>query len=55
MSKRMSIDRDRKPAAIAKEAFSKGKTVRQVALAKKVLSEAELNKALDPRAMTEPH
>ncbi|MCH7526410.1 MAG: class II fumarate hydratase [Planctomycetes bacterium] len=42
-------------AAIAKEAFAKGKTVRQVALEKKVLSEAELNKALDPRAMTEPH
>jgi fumarate hydratase class II len=42
-------------AAIAKEAFSQGKTVRQVALEKKVLSEADLNKALDPRAMTEPH
>lgn len=42
-------------AAIAKEAFAAGKTVRQVALEKKVLSEAELNKALDPRQMTEPH
>jgi len=42
-------------AAIAKEAYKAGKTVRQVALEKKVLSEAELNKALDARGMTEPH
>ena len=41
-------------AAIAKEAFATGKTVRQVALDKKALSEAELNNALDPRSMTEP-
>lgn len=41
-------------AAIAKEAFAEGKTVRQVALEKKVLPEAELNKLLDARSMTEP-
>ncbi len=43
-----------KAAAIAKEAHETGKTVRQVALEKKVLSEEELNQALDPRQMTEP-
>jgi fumarate hydratase class II len=41
-------------AAIAKEAYAKGKTVRQVAMEKGVLSEPELNAALDPRSMTEP-
>jgi fumarate hydratase class II len=41
-------------AAIAKEAAATGKTVRQVALEKRVLSEAQLNEALDPRAMTQP-
>ena len=53
-------------AAIAKEAFKSGKTVRALCLEKikagtlkkkdasAVVSEAELNKALDPRAMTEP-
>ncbi len=41
-------------AAIAKEAAATGKTVRQVALEKKVLPEAQLNEALDPRAMTMP-
>lgn len=43
-----------KAAAIAKEAFNTGKTVRQVAMEQKVLSEAELNKALDPMSMTKP-
>ena len=43
-----------KAAAIAKEAFATGKTVRQVALEQKVLSDAELNKALDPMSMTRP-
>jgi len=43
-----------KAAAIAKEAFKTGKTVRQVALAQKVLSEAELNETLDPMSMTKP-
>jgi fumarate hydratase class II len=41
-------------AAIAKEAAATGKTVRQIALEKKVLSEAQLQEALDPRAMTVP-
>jgi fumarate hydratase class II len=41
-------------AAIAKEAFKTGETVRQVARRKTTLSEEELNKALDPAAMTEP-
>jgi fumarate hydratase class II len=40
-------------AQIAKEAFSTGKTVRQVAIEHKVLSEEELNRVLDPFALTE--
>lgn len=43
-----------KAAAIAKEAFATGKTVRKVAREHKVLSDAELDKALDPMAMTKP-
>ena len=43
-----------KAAGVAKEAFAGGKTVRQVALEKGVLGEAELNKALNARNMTEP-
>ncbi|MFQ5412905.1 MAG: class II fumarate hydratase [Phycisphaerae bacterium] len=43
-----------KAAAIAKEAFATGRTVRQVAKAQNVLSDAELDKALDPSAMTRP-
>jgi fumarate hydratase class II len=43
-----------KAADIAKESFKTGKTVRQIALERKVLSEAELSKALDPRRMTQP-
>jgi fumarate hydratase class II len=41
-------------AAIAKEAYANGQTVRQVALAKGVLPEAELKQVLDPTAMTAP-
>jgi fumarate hydratase class II len=41
-------------AEIAKESAKTGKTVREICLAKKVLPEAELNRALDPVAMTEP-
>jgi fumarate hydratase class II len=41
-------------AAIAKEAAATGKTVRQVALEKRVLDEKTLAKVLDPRSMTEP-
>ena len=43
-----------KAAAIAKEAFATGKTVRQVAKEMKVLPEEELDKTLDAMAMTKP-
>ncbi|MBN1841803.1 MAG: class II fumarate hydratase [Deltaproteobacteria bacterium] len=39
-------------AAIAKEAYTTGKTVRDVARGKKVLSEAKLEELLDPMKMT---
>ncbi|MGA2233593.1 MAG: hypothetical protein ABSH22_22020 [Tepidisphaeraceae bacterium] len=39
---------------MAKESMKGGKTVRQVAVEKKVLGEAELQKALDPIRMTAP-
>ncbi len=39
-------------AAIAKEAHQREKTVREVALDKKILSEAKLNELLDPLKMT---
>jgi fumarate hydratase class II len=41
-------------AEIAKESARTGRTVREIARAKKVLPEMELNAALDPVAMTEP-
>src|SRR5690606_38857715 len=37
-----------KSAALAKQAYAEGKTVRQLALEQKVLPEAELNRLLDP-------
>jgi fumarate hydratase class II len=43
-----------KAAEIAKESMKTGKTVRQVAIEKKVLGDAELKKALDPMRMTSP-
>jgi fumarate hydratase, class II len=43
-----------KAAEIAKESAKTGKTVREIALERQVLPEAELRKALDPIAMTEP-
>jgi fumarate hydratase class II len=43
-----------KAAAIAKEAYETGKTVRQIAKEKNVVSDAELDKALDPTSMTKP-
>jgi fumarate hydratase class II len=43
-----------KAADVAKESFKTGKTVRQVALDKKLVGEAELNKALDAKRMTQP-
>ena len=44
-----------KAAALAKEAFKSGKTIRQLCQEQKILSDEELNKALDPWSMTEPH
>ena len=41
-------------AKIAKEAYRSGKTVREVALAKKVLPKHQLTKLLNPWKMTEP-
>ncbi len=43
-----------KSAAIAYEAFNTGKTVREVAREQGVVSDAELNKLLDPTSMTKP-
>jgi len=43
-----------KAAEVAKEAHAKGKTIRQVALARKLASPKQLDKVLDPRSMTEP-
>jgi fumarate hydratase class II len=44
-----------KAAAIAKEAFKTGKTVRQLCQEQKILDPNVLNDALDPMSMTEPH
>ena len=41
-------------AAIAKEAYQTGRTVREVALEKQVLPEEKLSEVLDPLQMTEP-
>jgi fumarate hydratase class II len=41
-------------AEIAKESLATGRTVREVARQRKILDEATLNRALDPRRMTEP-
>jgi len=41
-----------KSAAIAKQAYASGKTVREVAMEEGVLSAAELNRLLDPMKMT---
>ena len=43
-----------KAAEIAKESHKTGKTVRQVAQEKKLMSDAELNKLLDAHRMTQP-
>jgi fumarate hydratase class II len=44
-----------KAAALAKEAFKTGKTIRELCIEQNVLPKAELDKALDPWSMTEPH
>ena len=41
-------------AALAKEAFATGKTIRELCRQQKVLTEDQLNEALDPRRMTQP-
>ena len=41
-------------AAIAKESYATGKTVRQIAMEKKILPPERLNEILDPMRMTEP-
>ena len=41
-------------AELAKQAYQSGETIRQVALRRGVMSEEELNGALDPRAQTGP-
>ncbi|HEY8665992.1 MAG TPA: hypothetical protein VIL86_04965, partial [Tepidisphaeraceae bacterium] len=43
-----------KAADIAKESHKTGKTVRQVAREKKLMSDTELDKALNARRMTQP-
>lgn len=43
----------KKSAEIAKESLKSGKTVRELVLAQKLMSEKQLNKILDPYAMTE--
>ncbi len=42
-------------AALAKEAFKSGKTIRQLCREQKVLPDDVLDRALDPWSMTEPH
>jgi fumarate hydratase class II len=42
-------------AALAKEAFKTGKTIRQLCQEQKILPEDLLNEVLDPWRMTEPH
>lgn len=44
-----------KAAALAKEAFKSGKTIRQLCEDQKILPADQLAKALDPWSMTEPH
>ncbi len=44
-----------KASKLAKEAFSTGKTIRELCIEQQVLPEATLNEALDPMRMTEPH
>ena len=41
-------------AEIAKESAKTGRTVRDLCRERKVLAEEELNRALDPGAMTQP-
>jgi fumarate hydratase class II len=51
LSPKIGYDR---AAEIAKESAKTGRTVREIARAKKILPEDELERALDPIKMTEP-
>src|SRR5262249_14631138 len=51
LSPKIGYDR---AAEIAKESAKTGRTVREIARAKKILPEDELKRALDPIKMTEP-
>jgi fumarate hydratase class II len=42
-----------KAAALAKDAYASGRTVREVAREKSGIGEARLNELLDPRSQTE--
>jgi len=44
----------KRAAALAKEAFKSGKTIRELCVEKELLPEADLKEALDPMRMTEP-
>lgn len=44
-----------KASKLTKEAFATGKTIRQLCQEQNIVSEEELNEALDPMRMTEPH
>ena len=41
-------------AAVAKESYRTGRTVREIAREQNLVSEARLEELLDPQAMTEP-
>ena len=41
-------------AKLAKEAFEKGKTIRELVKEKKLVDDARLSELLDPRSITEP-
>ena len=43
-----------KAAALAKEAFKSGKTIRQLCREQNILPDDQLKSALDPWSMTEP-
>ncbi len=44
-----------KAAELTKQAFASGKTIRELAREQQLVSDAELQLALDPMSMTEPH
>ena len=49
-----AADRERAAAKVAQEAWTTGKTVREICRERKVLDEKKLAEVLDPRRMTEP-